>query len=509
MKLGFKSLLIKALIIYLIIGVLPMNCFSQNSFEIGINSEEDCIVWEAAKDNEGSIIGVGIIGTFIGSDYDAFLIKILDDGNYCTKRFNMPDTISMFSTIDILDNNNYFIIGSYSIDGNGRDRDILWIVILDPELNMVSERSYQIREGYCGYGTSACSLIDLNGDIVLAANTMEEENGFKTTFTDFAFYKFNQEGDTILSKYYTYIYDEWSWELLQMPASENLMLIERCTHYNGHDELLFLDTDLNILDINQFGNDDHRISGDLSSDYWVTDTSFILSGRNSWDMGTYTEYWIGVYLVDTSAVFHHELVLNKNDTIDYAAWRNSMAYANDTTIYIGGFENPFGFWLTDPSIVELYVIDKDLNLLGYKELGGDANYEIWGIIATDDDGCLLYGTKYDNDTVPERDIHIWKVLRDEINIITEVSELQEKPETISVYPNPAIDYLNIELDQSNNWNNLTLSIFKIDGKKVFQKQINEKGNQLKVNLQNLISGLYVLHISKSNKIIYSEKILKK
>ncbi len=509
MKSGLKSLLKKALVIYLIIGALPFNCFTQNSFEIGINSEDDCIVWETAKDNEGSIIGVGIIGTYIGFDYDAFLIKILDDGNYFTKRFNMPDTISMFSTIDVFDNDNYFITGSYSTNGNSQERDNLWIVILDPELNLISEKSYQIREGYGGYGTSACSLIDSNGDIVLTSIAIEEEKCKKTAFADFAFYKFNQFGDTLISKYYSYIYDEWPWELLQMPGSENLMLIEKSTHYNGHDELLFMDTDLNILNINQFGNDDHDISGDLSSDFWVTDTSFLLSGRNDWDMGPYTEYWIGVYLVDTSAVFHHELILNKNDTTDYPAKRNSMAYANDTTIYIGGYQQYMDLWPTEPNIVELYVIDKDLNLLGYKELGGDANYGIWGIIATDDDGCLLYGITHHNDTVPERDVHIFKVLREEINIITEVSELQEKPKTISVYPNPVVDYVNIELDQTYNWNSLTLSIFKINGKKVFQKQINEKGNLLKVDIQNLKSGLYVLHISKSNKIIYSEKIIKK
>lgn len=488
---------------------LAISSLSQSSFEIGLDSEEDCKVWEATIDYNGNVILVGDIGPFIGLEYDAFVMKINPDGSYNTKRFELLDTLSLFSTIDVLNNGNYFIIGSYSAEENYHARNNLWIVILDQELNLISEKFYQIKESHVGFGTSACTLIDNDGNIVLAAIALEEQSEEKTAFADFAFYKFNQQGDTLLSKYYHYQWDQWPYELRQMPNSDNLLLIEKSTHYNGHDELCFLDPDLNILYINQFGNDDTHISGDLSSDFWVSDTSFLLSGRNSWNMDNYSEFYIGVYLVDTSAVFHQELVLNKNDTVDYPAKRNSMAYANDSTIYIGGFQTHMEFWSTQPTIVELYVIDKDLNLLGYKELGGDANYEVWGIIATDDDGCLIYGTSYTNDSVPERDVHIWKVLREEINIITELSEYREKIQGIAVYPNPVNDNIYIHLDQKYNWDKLILSIFTLNGKKVFQKQINGNGNLLKANLQNLRSGLYIIRISNANQIIYSKKILKK
>lgn len=484
-------------------------CFSQLSFEIALDTDEDCKVWDANIDNLGNINLVGDIGPFIGLDFDAYVLKVYPDGSLAEKRFDLQDTLSLFSTIEVLNNGNYFIIGSYNLEGNYYERDHLWVIILDQELSLLSEKSYMIKEPYVGYGTTACSLIDNDGNIVLAAIALEEESEEKTAFADFVFYKFNQLGDTLLSKYYHYIWDEWSYELRQMPSSDNIMLIERSTHYNNHNELLFLDPDLNILDVNQFGNEDVGISGNLSSDIWVSDTSFLLSGYNSFFMSTYWEPYIGVYLVDTSAVVHQELVLNKTDTADYPANRNSMAYANDSTIYIGGYQTWIDPWTTEPTVAELYVIDKNMNLLGYKELGGDKNYEVWGIIATDDDGCLIYGTKHDNDSVPERDVQIWKVLRDDINIITELSESKEEVLNIKVYPNPVIDNVNILLHKNSTWNNLTLSIFTLEGKKVFQKQINGNGNLLKANLQNLISGLYIIQISSSNQIIYSEKIIKK
>ena len=484
-------------------------CLSQVSFEIALNTDDDAKVWAAAIDNDGCVVLVGDIGPFIGLDFDGFVLKVNPDGSFIEQRFDLQDTLSLFSTIEVLSNGNYFIIGSYSTEVNYYERDYLWIVILDQELNILSEKSYMINESYVGYGTTACSIIDNDGNIVLAAIAGEEDSEEKTIFADFVFYKFNQQGDTLLSKYYHYIFDEWPYELRQMPNSNNIMLIERSTHYNGHDELLFLDPDLNILDINQFGNEDIGISGNLSSNIWVSDTSFLLSGRNSIFMGTYYDQYVGVYFVDTSAVVHQELILNKIDTADYSAKRNSMAYANDSTIYIGGYQTWIDLWTTEPTVAELYVIDKNMNLLGYKELGGDANYNVWGIIATDDDGCLIYGNRYDNDSVPERDVHIWKVLREEINIITNLSESKEKVLDIKVYPNPVIDIVNILLHKNSTWDNLTLSIFTLEGKKVFQKQINGDGNLLNANLQNLISGIYIIRITDYNQIIYSQKIIKK
>lgn len=498
----------KIFILLLFTGGLTVTCLSQASFEIKWDTEEDCKLWDAAIDNNGDVILVGDIGLYIGLEYDAFVMKVNTDGGFVTKRFILQDTVSLFSTIDVLNNGDYFITGSYNTQGNYHERDNLWIVILDQGLNLISQKSYKVREPYIGFGTAAVTLIDIEGNIALATIAIEDDGEEKTSFADFAFYKFNQQGDTLLSKYYHYIWDEFSWELKQMPGSDNMMLIERSTHYNNHDELMFLDPEFNILKINQFGNDDYLASGDLSSDFWLSDTTFLLSGGNSWDVGSDNEDYIGVYLADTSAVFHQELVLNKIDTADYPAWRNSMAYANDTTIYIGGFQNHFGIWLTDPTIVELYVIDKNMNLLGYKELGGDACYEVWGVIATDDDGCLVYGTRYDNETVPERDVHIWKVLREDINIVTGIKKIPQTTQAITVYPNPVKNDLFVHLPQGILQKGFELSIFTIRGKKVFQKKITNYGNLLSINLNNLQPGVYTLILTDNAKINYSTKIIK-
>jgi hypothetical protein len=79
---------------------------------------------------------------------------------------------------------------------------------------------------------------------------------------------------------------------------------------------------------------------------------------------------------------------------------------------------------------------------------------------------------------------------------------------ISVYPNPASDYISVQLQQSLTWKGLSFSIYNITGKKFFQKRITQPGNVLEVDISNLKPGYYVLSIDNKNQNIYTSKILK-
>lgn len=483
-------------------GVLQIS-YSQYTFELSIGTPEDYpIVCNAAIDMAGNVILVGNIRSPYTNDTDAYIIKVMPDGNFNARHFDKTDTLGVFNTVKILDNGNYFVIGSYSTEGNYFEMNLLWCAILNSDLNIISEKSYKVRDPHVGFGSLVQVLTDNEGNIIIATNAGDETTN--NVFADLAFYKFDQQGDTLLSKYYQYNSDEWPYEFTKVPGTDNTMLIERSTHYNGHDELMFLDPEFNILSINQFGND-NMYGGIKCSDYWTSVSTFLMTGEDSYDKN---DKYIGVYKVDTLATVHQELILNKPDTIDYPAWQNSMAYANDTTIYIGGFQTHNWFWVLESSIVELYVIDKNMNLLGYKQLGGDANYELRGIIATDDGGCLLYGERYDNPNVHEKDIHIWKVLREDINIITNITETSAANDKIKIYPNPVDDNLNINLPDGLYFDYLEISIYTLDGKKVYQEKITGSGNLITSNLKNLQAGAYGLVLSDSKQILHSAKIIK-
>jgi hypothetical protein len=77
----------------------------------------------------------------------------------------------------------------------------------------------------------------------------------------------------------------------------------------------------------------------------------------------------------------------------------------------------------------------------------------------------------------------------------------EYPEfNISVYPNPVIDYIYIDIDLKSNYN---LIIYDASSKVVFNKQIIEDS---KIDMIDFSSGLYMMlisdgQISKIHKII--------
>jgi hypothetical protein len=465
---------------------------AQSSFQFEIESEDDAIVINAEKDAFGNTIVIGLIGSYIEYIYDAYILKVHQDGSYISKRFDFGDTTSVFTTINALENGNYFVVGSYNTESNFLERNHLWVLILDPDLNILTQKSYLIRDPYTLFGVRFCSLIDNKGDIITTAIVAKEDKNGKTLFSDFAFYKFNQQGDTLLSKYYSYIWDEVPYTLTKVPGSDNLMLIERCTQYNNHYELMFLDTNLEILKINNWPS--VEMSDNLCSDHWISDTSFLVSGYGYPDFGNKSYADILVHLMDTSAIVHQELILGKTDTVDYTAWQNNMAYANDSTIYICGFQAHIALWSLEPSVVELYVIDKNLNLLGYKEFGGDIYYEVWGSIATDDGGCLMYGICRTNDTIPERDIRIWKVLREDINIITTIEFVELADISVNAWPNPCQNELNIGIEAWNRQGQIRLQIFNASGKKMTDRVIEGEGNLLRVNVTNLKRGAYIYQV---------------
>ncbi|NLA24560.1 MAG: T9SS type A sorting domain-containing protein, partial [Bacteroidales bacterium] len=95
-----------------------------------------------------------------------------------------------------------------------------------------------------------------------------------------------------------------------------------------------------------------------------------------------------------------------------------------------------------------------------------------------------------------------------INIIivdTEVSnpEIASNPE-ISVYPNPATEYLNIELNQHLSDE---VQIYDISGKLLISKVINS--NHTQINIADLEQGMYILNVLKSDRKIASLRFVKK
>jgi hypothetical protein len=185
-----------------------------------------------------------------------------------------------------------------------------------------------------------------------------------------------------------------------------------------------------------------------------------------------------------------------------------MATVNDTTIYIGGYVSHLDFFPEQPSFIELYLIDTALNLRGYVQYGGDAMYWLNGIIPASDGGCLLYAMRYDYQVNSyERDVHIIKMQREDMELITKIFSSNDNSEKGIAFPNPAHEQLNIPL-QNFSGGTGRIVIYSIDGRKIFDKRMEFSGNQIFIDTNPLPEGMYIFEVRQNSQVLQSGKFLK-
>ena len=78
--------------------------------------------------------------------------------------------------------------------------------------------------------------------------------------------------------------------------------------------------------------------------------------------------------------------------------------------------------------------------------------------------------------------------------------------SFKLFPNPAKNQLTVALSQTIN--QADLKIFSVDGKSVVNTSFSQT-NKVKVNVEDLISGVYIVEIKTENGIVLKERFIKK
>jgi hypothetical protein len=76
---------------------------------------------------------------------------------------------------------------------------------------------------------------------------------------------------------------------------------------------------------------------------------------------------------------------------------------------------------------------------------------------------------------------------------------------VSLYPNPFEGVVSI---QHNTEEDITINVFDPAGKLVFKNVLNVTGPNQRINLEQLSSGVYLVHL-QSNQLAYFTKLIKK
>jgi len=151
--------------------------------------------------------------------------------------------------------------------------------------------------------------------------------------------------------------------------------------------------------------------------------NLILSGIKVISHSPHALNMLGIEKVDTSFIILNSDTLGSMnpDTLSYPGYFTNIDISNSSTIYYGGtfHQDNYQVFSYYDSWILLAKFDSNLNLQWEKFYGGDIYYDLWGLRATNDGGCLLLGSTYDDQIqYNERDIIIIKV--DSNGVITEM-----------------------------------------------------------------------------------------
>jgi len=245
-----------------------------------------------------------------------------------------------------------------------------------------------------------------------------------------------------------------------------------------------------------------------SASEWISDTTFLYAGSIYPELSPPDDERIAASILDTTYSALKETDFGKIDTIDYPAYNNCIAYYNDTTIYIVGFVNYIEFWSDTPNVIEIYRIDTSLNLLASADYSPDANHGIRGAIATNDGGCLVYGSSHAPDEGNEYDIYVLKIDPNDLLVSTNthIKPVKNIEFNVEIFPNPTNNYLHFSF-KGNYVHPTKLIIQNIKGIVVLEDDIEICSENLKIDCSNLIAGTYFYFLMNGNKILNTGKFI--
>lgn len=119
--------------------------------------------------------------------------------------------------------------------------------------------------------------------------------------------------------------------------------------------------------------------------------------------------------------------------------------------------------------------------------------------------CNVNGTTYEHDLFPPP-----KISESSSSCILNVVDIEEEESDINIYPNPSSGELNISFGGKLKFKGLyKLEIYSIDGEMVNSFYSQSSGEKVKVNIDSLDAGMYILRFQSDDGRVYSHRIIKK
>lgn len=418
----------------------------------------------------------------------SLLVKIDENGKFVDSIQSKNRAKSSFC-LSLMKYSSDTLLSLSSINNSADGNDGILLKLLNDELVAMDTTIYSFPSNY-GF-VHATATMETDGKVLIGGAVTIGNNMWRPFM-----YILTSQFDSIIAKFYTNDLGA-TWRMKSL--SEQEYWITR----SGADKYYLLDSSLNIL-FSQ--NIPEYLRGNLGIK-WDTDTSFYLVGDKLFPEPSHNLGFIRQYHpYDTEGHLFNQWGVS--DTFDFPAYVNGIDFKYKDTIFIGGTRNlnlynPY--YAHQPSWFIVLQTDSMLDIRWERFFGGDAYYTMGKIIAANDGGCIIGGTRYDYLHVSEakKDIIVLKLNAEGLIVSNDETPSIEMHEAI-VYPNPGTTEIKVRI--AAQYQESLFQLFDMNGKQVASEKIVGKWGTINTNF--LKSGTYIYRISSEDGLFESGKWVK-
>jgi len=469
---------------------------AQNTaFTTEFNSNFSERVFQVIEDDDGNYIYTGLESPSPYT-YNGKIIKLNAQGEIIDSLFiTAINPLHSLSVIDIVQvGNNYICIGLAV--------DQLSFIKLDKNFNIITRKESTlapfIENNFIG---TAFLMCDSDSNLIISGglDTLINVSNRRAYL-----YKLNLNGDSIKVVYPQPTFSTFSDVMEQAGNTGYIALGIESSGFYRLNTIQHYDVNFNLFKTDTL-KDFRGLGG--SSLVQIEDTLFV-AGRST---------VIDLTLLDSYETLSIKKLTTNNDSInqkiieggelgketvpalfDAIDEYNNNLFTTGTIRYESGNVFPFA---EEKLAIVVAKTDLDLNILWKKKIAEDSvRYHAYGIIATQDGGCLIYGTKYDW-RVQNNHTNTIVIKFDEFGNTTWIKEEALKEISLSIFPNPTKDYINYKTQYDVIVQKI--EIINMEGQKIKEFLDPQKS----LNVQDLNHGVYLMRFFTNHDIIIKKLII--
>ncbi len=467
------------------------------------------IAWDGLELPNRNLIITGYTNGDSTNNSLAYLLKLSPDGNLLQEHSFSNQLGSSIQSVALLPNGNYVAVGYVKNSTDSVRRGYVAC------FNTAFEQLWEQRIVAPAH-VDLEKVIVVNTTIVAAGNYIKKSSRDSIIICSFDFQgkALRRIGKQIPS--FVGITD-----LAQVGNKEFLLAV----HKFGGDTLLLMDTAFVVQQSARQKVPEAMLSGDrkLITNYEYDRVNGVKQTKNN-SIYINSRISVDIHSIDTDTVLDKDyagICLQKYmpqlDTVftrsyvyeDVFMLAGGLDFIDENNIYIGGNYNFEGFDPYPDTLTNKYYVVKtdSMGAVKWQRLIGDTAYFFMSnVIATQDGGCVLLGSRYLGDGTQLHDIHVLKLDKDGTLQTSGISALT-KAAPLQIYPNPTASVFTIALPDENAIEDFTVNVYSVTGQLLKSVDI-ANSNFTTIDIAEFTQGYYFVQLITESGKIFQGKIAK-